>query len=90
MERVVKMSQLQLFENTKFGQVRTMEVEGKTIFAGTDIAKALGYTNPQKAIRDHCKGRTIRSVVVNSGLGEQTVEMNFISEGDSKENKHFI
>ena len=27
--------------------------KGETFFVGKDIAVALGYTNPQKAIRDH-------------------------------------
>jgi prophage antirepressor-like protein len=76
------MANLQIFNNPKFGQVRTIVIDGKTLFGSTDVAKALGYTNPHKAIIDHCKGVTKREVVVNSGLGEQKVEINFISEGD--------
>ena len=75
-------NQLQIFNNPKFGQIRTQEVNGKIYFASSDVAKSLGYKNPQEAIRDHCKGVAKRSVVVNSGLGEQIVEMNFIPEGD--------
>ena len=33
--------------------VRTVEVDGKPFFVGKDVATILGYTNPQKAIRDH-------------------------------------
>ena len=33
--------------------VRTLEVDGKPYFVGKDVATILGYTNPQKAIRDH-------------------------------------
>ena len=33
--------------------VRTLEVDGKPFFVGKDVATILGYTNPQKAIRDH-------------------------------------
>jgi prophage antirepressor-like protein len=37
-----------------FGEVRTMVNEnGETFFVGKDVAKALGYTNPPKALRDH-------------------------------------
>ena len=37
-----------------FGTVRTMTNErGETFFVGKDVAKALGYKNPQKALRDH-------------------------------------
>ena len=37
-----------------FGDIRTMTNEkGETFFVGKDVAKALGYKNPQKALRDH-------------------------------------
>lgn len=47
------MNELQIFENEEFGKVRTVEVDGEPWFVGKDIAVALGYENPQKAIRDH-------------------------------------
>ena len=38
------------------GEVRTI-LEGETLlFCGSDIATALGYARPGKAIIDHCKG----------------------------------
>ena len=43
----------QIFTNEHFGKVRAFDIEGVIWFVGKDIAKALGYTNPQKAIRDH-------------------------------------
>ena len=37
-----------------FGDIRTMNNEkGETFFVGKDVAEALGYSNPLKAIRDH-------------------------------------
>lgn len=47
------MNQIKIFENQEFGKVRTVEIDGKPYLAGKDVAEALGYTNPQKAIRDH-------------------------------------
>ena len=41
------------FSNEEFGNVRTMMIDGDPWFAGKDVALALRYTNPQKAIRDH-------------------------------------
>ena len=41
------------FKNEEFGNVRTMMIDGDPWFAGKDVALALRYTNPQKAIRDH-------------------------------------
>lgn len=72
------MNELTVFDNAEFGQVRTT-IEGESIlFCGADIAKALGYSNPSKALGDHCKGVTKRYTPTNSG----TQEMSFIPEGD--------
>lgn len=75
------MSEIQIFKNSEFGTVRTIEENGKVIFCGTDIASSLGYTNPQKAIKDHCRedGVTFRSVIDNIG---RTQQAKFIDEGN--------
>lgn len=69
---------LYVFKNASFGQLRTIEENGKILFCASDIAKALGYTNPRKAVGDHCRGVTKRYAPTTSG--EQ--EMSFIPEGD--------
>ena len=50
------MTELQIFENPAFGEVRTIEEDGKVLFCGKDIAAALGYSNTQDALSRHCKG----------------------------------
>lgn len=47
------MSELQVFTNPEFGQVRTLTIEEEPWFVGKDVAVALGYENPQKAVRTH-------------------------------------
>lgn len=47
------MNELQIFSNPEFGQVRTVEIEGEPWLVGKDVAEALGYTNPRKALADH-------------------------------------
>lgn len=47
------MNELQIFSNPEFGQVRTLALEGEPWFVGKDVAVALGYENPQKAVRTH-------------------------------------
>lgn len=47
------MNELKIFENPDFGEVRTMEIDGEPYFVGKDVAEILGYSNPQKAIREH-------------------------------------
>ncbi|MBQ1295909.1 MAG: phage antirepressor KilAC domain-containing protein [Clostridiales bacterium] len=72
------MNDLQIFDNGEFGQIRAIEIDGKPYFAASDIAEALGYSNPRKAISDHCKGVTKRDTPTNSGIQS----INYIPEGD--------
>ena len=50
------MNNLQVFKNDQFGEIRTVEIGGEPWFVGKDIAERLGYTNPQKAVRDQTGG----------------------------------
>lgn len=72
------MNDLMIFNNPEFGEIRTIEEDGKVLFCGSDVARALGYKNPSKALSDHCKGVTKRYTPTSSGKQE----MNFIPEGD--------
>ena len=72
------MNDIQIFNNPDFGEVRTLEENGAVLFCGSDVAKALGYSNPSKALSDHCKDVTKRYTPTNSG----TQEMLFIPESD--------
>lgn len=47
------MSDLQTFDSEQFGKVRVVDINGEPWFVGKDIAAALGYQNPQKAVHDH-------------------------------------
>ena len=47
------MNDLQIFKNKEFGEIRTVTIDNEPWFVGKDVAAALGYSNPQKAVRDH-------------------------------------
>lgn len=47
------MGELQIFRNEEFGSIRTIVINNEPWFVGKDAALILGYSNPQKAIRDH-------------------------------------
>lgn len=47
------MNELTVFQNQEFGRMRTTEIDGEVWFVGKDVARALGYKNPQEAIRYH-------------------------------------
>ena len=66
------------FVNEEFGSVRTIEENGKILFCGSDVAKALGYRRPKDAITAHCKGAVKRRLLTNGGAQE----MKMITEGD--------
>ena len=44
---------IQIFTSENFGEIRTCQVNNQIMFVGKDVATALGYSNSQKAIRDH-------------------------------------
>lgn len=46
-------SKMQIFDSAQFGRIRAFNVNGNPWFVGRDVAERLGYSNPQKAIRDH-------------------------------------
>ena len=67
----------QIFKNAEFGQIRTCMVNGETYFVGKDVASALGYTNPQKAIRDHIDEEDkLGERIVQSGQARETIVIN--------------
>ena len=48
------MNKIQIFQNVEFGAIRTMSNEqGEPLFCGKDVAVALGYKLPRKAVLDH-------------------------------------
>lgn len=47
------MNEIKIFENSMFGKVRTIELNGEPYFAGRDVVKALGYSNVHDALNKH-------------------------------------
>lgn len=47
------MSDIKIFENEEFGQVRVLEINGEPWLVGKDVAEALGYSNSSKAVNVH-------------------------------------
>ncbi|MBP3612154.1 MAG: Bro-N domain-containing protein, partial [Rikenellaceae bacterium] len=67
----------QIFKNAEFGQIRTCTVDGETYFVGKDVASALGYINPNKAMIDHVDNEDkLTSRIVMAGQNRQVVVIN--------------
>lgn len=69
------MNDLTTFSNPEFGQVRTVEINGTPWLVGKDVAVALGYKNPQRAIRDHVdtEDQGVTKTVTPSGEQEMLI-----------------
>ena len=82
------MLELKTFSNPEFGTIRTIVEDGRTLFCGTDAARALGYAKPQDAINRHCRYPAKRGVWVQTGTkadgtpAMRETEMIFIPDGD--------
>ena len=72
------MNQMEIFNNPEFGSIRVIEENGKYLFCGSDVAGALGYSNPRDALRRHCKGVVKRDTLTDGGLQQ----LSFLPEGD--------
>ena len=46
-------NELQIFESSDFGSVRTVMMGKEPYFVGKEVAEILGYRNPNEAIQDH-------------------------------------
>lgn len=75
------MNDIQVFNSEQFGLIRTIEEEGKILFCGVDVARALGYVDPQDAIKRHCRYPAFHRVPHPQSPDKQ-IEMKFIPEGD--------
>ena len=82
------MNELQIFNNPEFGEIRTINENGVVLFCGSDVARALGYTNPRDALAKHCKGVAKRDAWVQTGVkadgspAMRESELSFIPESD--------
>ena len=71
--------EIQIFKNERFGEVRTMVINGEPWFVGKDVASVLGYSNHRKALIDHIDaddkmdGVTIRDSI---GRGQTPIFIN--------------
>ena len=70
-------AEIQIFKSEVFGEIRTCQVNNQIMFVGKDVATALGYTDPQKALRMHLDNddKLTRQIVV-SGQGRRTYIIN--------------
>lgn len=75
------MKGLQIFNNSKFGQIRTVSIDDKIYFVAADVASALGYKDTTNAIKQHCRW-VVKRHIPHPQSPEKNIEVNTIPEGD--------
>lgn len=75
------MEGLRLFQSPEFGQVRTIINSGEVLFAATDVARCLGYSNPKDAIIKHCKTNGVAFCDLIDSMG-RIQKAKFITKGN--------
>ncbi len=56
------------FHHEMFGDIRAIEIKNEVWFVGADVATALGYTNPRKALGDHVDDEDKNTVTIRDGI----------------------
>lgn len=72
------MNELKPFVNEEFGYIRVMTVDDEPWMVGRDVATALGYAKPQKAIADHVDEDDAlkRGIMDSMGRLQETILIN--------------
>ena len=63
------MNDIQVFNSPEFGEIRTVEIDGKPYFVGADVAKARGYKRGTKAVQDHVDEEDRDAVPIQDSIG---------------------
>ena len=70
---------IQVFNNTEFGEIRTVKINGEPYFVGKDVAEALGYVKARNAIAKHVDDEDKKDAPIQGDLGG-TQNMTIINE----------
>lgn len=65
------MSNIQIFNNPEFGEIRTIDQNGEPWFVGKDVATALGYKDTVNALKYHVDEQDKRGWRITTPSGEQ-------------------
>ena len=46
-------NKIQIFKNSEFGEIRTVQINDEPWFVGKDVAETLGYSDTDQSLRKH-------------------------------------
>lgn len=61
------MNEIKIFENSEFGTLRGVEIDGESWLVGKDVAERLGYSNPRDALARHVDDEDKNTVAFHDG-----------------------
>lgn len=64
---------IKIYKHEQLGQLSGMNINGEAWLMATNVARKLGYSNPQKAIRDHVDVEDKRTERIVHPLGGYSV-----------------
>ena len=73
-------NEMQVFQNSEFGELGVLELDGKPYFPARASAKILGYKDSTNAIKQHCRW-VVKHHLPHPQNPSKEIEMNFIPEG---------
>ena len=65
------MNELQIFNNSEFGEIRTVELNNEPWFVGKDVAQALGYSDTRKAVAMHVDEDDKTNCPITDSIGRE-------------------
>lgn len=71
-----------IFNNLLFGDVEVLNLNGKCYFPAIKVATILGYSNPRKAVLDHCLDQGGSQIVTPFQTNGGVQNIKFIDEGN--------
>lgn len=74
-------NELKIFENSEFGKLSVLVIDGKEYFPAIECAEILGYAKGRNAVSTHCR-YALKRGVPHPQNPEKIIEMIFIPESD--------
>ena len=71
---------IQIFTNENFGEIRTCQINNQIMFVGKDVASALGYKNPSNALQVHVDSEDKTSYLIQVSGSRYKANTLFINE----------
>lgn len=74
------MTDLQVFKNAEFGEIRTVMINNEPYFVGKDVAEILGYSDPSSAVSKNVDEEDKTTLLLEQGGSNYKSKTSVINE----------